>query len=306
MAEIGIIVVTYNSAAVIGSCLDAALTTGAEIVVVDNASTDDTRAEVERRCVRLICNSANLGFAAAVNRGVRASNCPYVLLLNPDVALTTNVEPLREACNLPGAAGAGGMLLDAKGRPQVGFMVRKLPTPAVLAMEALLLNRLWPANPVNRRYRCLALDYNVLQPVEQPAGALLMIRRTVWEEIGGFAEHFWPIWFEDVDFCRRALDRGYRFVFVPQVVAIHTGAHSITPLNVEMRRVYWYRSLLSYSARHFRPLGKGAVCSAVIVGSLIRAPLEAALGRSLRPLAAYWKVARLAGACWIGGRSWCP
>jgi N-acetylglucosaminyl-diphospho-decaprenol L-rhamnosyltransferase len=306
MAEIGIIVVTYNSAAVIGRCLDATLTSGAEIVVVDNASTDYTRAEVERRGVRLISNSANLGFAAAVNQGFHVLQCPYVLLLNPDVALTTGIEPMREACDLPGAAGAGGMLLDAKGRPQIGFMVRKLPTPAVLAMEALLLNRIWPNNPVNRRYRCQRLSYDVLQLVEQPAGALLMIRRAVWEELGGFEEHFWPIWFEDVDFCRRALDRGYRFVYVPQVVAIHTGAHSITPLNVEMRRVYWYRSLLSYSVRHFRPPGWRAVCLAVIIGSLFRAPFEAALARSLRPLAAYWKVARLAGACWISGRSWCP
>jgi N-acetylglucosaminyl-diphospho-decaprenol L-rhamnosyltransferase len=306
MAEIGIIVVTYNSAAVIGRCLDAALTSSAEIVVVDNASTDGTRAEVVRRGVRLIPNSANLGFAAAVNQGFRAFDCPYVLVLNPDVALTTSIEPMLVACDLPGAAGAGGMLLDAKGRPQIGFMVRKLPTPAVLAMEALLLNRIWPDNPVNRSYRCLRLDYNVLQPVEQPAAALLMIRRAVWEELGGFEEHFWPIWFEDVDFCRRALNRGYSFVYVPQVVAIHTGAHSITPLGVEMRRVYWYRSLLSYSVRHFRPLGRRAVCLAVIIGSLFRAPFEAALERSLRPLAAYWKVARLAGACWISGRSWCP
>ncbi|HEY7387778.1 MAG TPA: glycosyltransferase family 2 protein [Bryobacteraceae bacterium] len=306
MAEIGIIVVTYNSGTVIGRCLDAAITTGAEIVVVDNASADGTRAEVERRGVRLIANSANLGFAAAVNQGFRAFDCLYVLLLNPDVALTTSIEPMREACDLPDMAGAGGMLLDANGRRQIGFMARRLPTPAALATEALLLNRIWPDNPVNRRYRCLRLDYNVLQPVEQPAGALLMIRRAVWEELGGFEEHFWPIWFEDVDFCRRARNRGYGFVYVPQVVAIHTGAHSISPLTMEMRRVYWYRSLLSYSVRHFRPLGRRAVCLAVIIGSLFRAPFEAARERSLRPLAAYWKVARLAGACWIGGRSWCP
>src|SRR5215469_12766052 len=118
MAEIGIIVVTYNSAGVIGPCLDAALMTGAEIVVVDNASSDGTRAEVERRGVRLIGNSGNLGFAAAVNQGFRVLKCSYVLLLNPDVVLKTGIDGLREACERPGAAGAGGMLLDAKGQPQ--------------------------------------------------------------------------------------------------------------------------------------------------------------------------------------------
>jgi N-acetylglucosaminyl-diphospho-decaprenol L-rhamnosyltransferase len=299
---IGIIVVTYNSEAVIGACLDAALATDSEIVVVDNASADGTRAEVTRRGVHLIANSTNLGFATAVNQGFGVLKCSYVLLLNPDAVLTTSLAPLREACDLPGAAGAGGLLLDANGNPQVGFMVRRLPTPAALIMETLLLNRVCPGNPVNRNYRCLGLNYSVRQEVEQPAGAFLMIRRAVWEELGGFDEQYWPLWFEDVDFCRRARNRGYTFYFVPAAVVNHTGAHSIPAIKLEMRRVYWYRSLLSYSVRHFRPRGRRVVCLAVIIGSLFRAPFEAALERSLRPLAAYWKIARLAGACLLGSR----
>ena len=66
MSSIGIIIVTYNSGSEIGACLDAALASGAEIVVVDNASRDNTIAEVSRRSVRLIVNQENRGFAAAV------------------------------------------------------------------------------------------------------------------------------------------------------------------------------------------------------------------------------------------------
>jgi N-acetylglucosaminyl-diphospho-decaprenol L-rhamnosyltransferase len=267
---------------------------------VDNASSDSTRAEVVSRGVRFLTNDSNLGFAKAANQGFALLRCPYVLLLNPDAVLSTNLEPLREACDLLGAAGAGGLLLDAKCRPQTGFMVRQLPTPAVLAMESLLLNRLWPGNPVNAKYRGLKLDYAVQQRVEQPAGAFLMIRRAVWEELGGFDEQFWPLWFEDVDFCRRALDRGYCFYFVPTAVAIHTGVHSIPALTLEMRRVYWYRSLLGYAAKHFRPWGRRAVCLAVITGSFLRAVAEAALERSLRPFATYSKVVRLASRFLIG------
>jgi N-acetylglucosaminyl-diphospho-decaprenol L-rhamnosyltransferase len=294
MPLIGIVIVTYNSEAVIGSCLDAALQSGAEIVVVDNASSDGTTAAVARRGVRLLTNESNLGFAKAVNQGFTLLNCPYILLLNPDAVLTGSLEPLREACELPGAAGAGGMLLDDKGRYQAGFMVRKLPTPAVLAMESLLLNRVWPGNPINAAYRCLRLDYAVQQRVEQPAGAFLLIRRAVWEELGGFDERFWPLWFEDVDFCRRAVDRGYSFYYVPEAVAIHTGAHSIPTLTLEMRRVYWYRSVLGYAAKHFRPWGVRAVCLAVIIGSVLRSAVEAVLERSLRPFATYSKVVLLA------------
>src|SRR5947209_2053429 len=112
MHEIGIIIVTYNSASQIGACLDAALSSSAEIVVIDNASSDNTVAEVRRRGVRLIANSANRGFAAAVNQGVRALDCPYLVLLNPDAVLQSDLKPLRDACELPGAAGARGLLLD--------------------------------------------------------------------------------------------------------------------------------------------------------------------------------------------------
>ncbi|MDR3701778.1 MAG: glycosyltransferase family 2 protein [Candidatus Sulfopaludibacter sp.] len=302
MSDIGIIIVTYNSAVEIGPCLDAALATGAELVVVDNASHDGTIAEVARRGVRLIANSENRGFAAAVNQGFLVLNSTHILLLNPDAVVQSSLEPLREACDLPRTAGAGGQLLDREGRPQVGFMVRRFPTPGALILEALLLNRVWPDNPVNRRYRALDLNPGRRSAVEQPAGAFLMVRRAVWEELGGFDEGFHPLWFEDVDFCRRAADRGYIFQYVPEAVGKHTGGHSIPQLSVEKRRVYWYGSLLRYSARHFRPLAFRAVALAVAAGSILRAIVESSTQLSLKPIAANASVVRLAGrGFWCGG-----
>jgi len=301
MPEIGIVIVTYNSGEHIGSALDAALRTSAEVVVVDNASSDGTIAEVAHRGVKLIANAANRGFAAAVNQGFVVLNCEYVLLLNPDAVIAGGLDALREACDLPRVAGAGGTLLDDSGRPQVGFMVRRLPTPRMLIAETLGLNRVWSRSAVNRRYRALDLDYRKQQAVEQPAGAMLMVRRAIWQELGGFDEGFRPIWFEDVDFCRRAIDRGYTFQFVPQAVAKHTGGHSIPKLPVEIRRFYWYRSLLRYSAKHFRPFAFRVVCLAVVTGSILRVIVEAAFGRSLKPMAEYGNVVRLASRCLVCG-----
>jgi N-acetylglucosaminyl-diphospho-decaprenol L-rhamnosyltransferase len=227
--------------------------------------------------------------------------CTYVLLLNPDAVLISDLNPLREACDLPAAAGAGGLLLDPEGRPQVGFMARQLPTPAALGLEALLLNRICPNNPVNRRYRGLNLDYRSRIEVEQPAGAFVMIRREVWRELGGFDENFHPLWFEDVDFCRRAADRGYRFYFEPQAVAKHTGAHSIGSLSLEMRRFYWYRGLLKYSAKHFRPRAFRGVCLAVVSGSVMRVVAQAVRERRFQSTAGYGKVVRLASRCFLRG-----
>jgi GT2 family glycosyltransferase len=301
MTDVGIVIVTYNSAAEIGACLEAALASGAEVLVVDNASTDGTVAEVTRRGARLIANSVNRGFAAAVNQGFSALKQQCILLLNPDAILQTSLEPLRLACALPRAAGAGGFLLDRAGQPQTGFMVRQLPRPIDLILEALVLNRILPGNPVNRRYRAMGLDYREEQVVGQPAGAFLIVRRDVWNELGGFDESFHPLWFEDVDFCRRAADRGYYFYFEPKAVAKHTGAHSISLLNVELRRFYWYRNLLRYSARHFGYLAFRGVCLGVITGCLARAVAGSLAACNLQPMTSYRRVVRFACRCLIFG-----
>lgn len=295
MRDVGIIIVTHNSAGEIGPCLDAAAATGADVLVVDNASQDGTRAEVERHGTRLIANSRNLGFAAAVNQGVRALRTPLLLLLNPDAIIVNSLAPLRDACLDPRTAAAGGMLVDNSGQPQIGFMVRRFPTPEALCFEALLVNRVIPRNPVNWQYRCLDLDYTAPLDVEQPAGAFLMIRRDAWEKLGGFDENFYPLWFEDVDFLKRATDHAYRIRFVPEAVAKHTGAHSIRKISLEFRQFYWYGSVLKYAAKHFPPGAEKLVCLAVIIGSVMRTVLGVPRHWSLQPIEVYARVVKLAG-----------
>jgi N-acetylglucosaminyl-diphospho-decaprenol L-rhamnosyltransferase len=226
---------------------------------------------------------------------------PYILLLNPDAILQTGIEPLCACCKRPGTAGAGGKLLDASGRPQAGFMFRHFPTPKALIFEALGINRLWPRNPVNWHFRCLGFEIEREQPVDQPAGAFLMIRRDVWEQIGGFDERFHPLWFEDVDFARRAASMGYRMYYTPEAVAKHTGGHSIVNMPLEIRSCYWYGSLLSYIDKHFRPWSTRAVCLAIIAGSLARMVMGSIFRRSVKPLVAYARVIALAGRFLIHG-----
>ena len=295
MRRPGIIVVSHNSGDVIGECLDAALETGADLLVVDNASTDATVAEVKRRPgVRLIVNPANAGFAGAVNQGVRILNNQALLLLNPDAVLQTSLEPLLDALAEPGVGAAAGKLTGPDGRPQRGFAVRRFPTPAALAFESLGLNRLWPGNPVNRRYRCLDLDLEQPGEVEQPAGALLMFRREAWEKVGGFDERFHPLWFEDVDFLLRLHRAGYRIRYTPGTWAVHQGAHSVEKLPPERRQAYWYGSLLEYAAKHYSPGGRAVVALAVLFGAAMRMLAAAALGRKAHSTPGYGRVMRQA------------
>src|ERR1041385_3493558 len=100
MAGVGIVIVTCNSEAEIGPCLDAALPAG-DVIVVDN--------------------TVNRGFAAAVNQGIRAIDSDVVLLLNPDAVLKTSIEPLRLACAAPKTGAVAGKILGSDNLVQAGF-----------------------------------------------------------------------------------------------------------------------------------------------------------------------------------------
>jgi N-acetylglucosaminyl-diphospho-decaprenol L-rhamnosyltransferase len=301
MIPAGVVVVTYNSSGVIGDCLDSCA--GLPIVVVDNASSDGTLDAIGNRPnVRPIANSRNRGFAAAVNQGVAALDADLILLLNPDVELRTSIDALIEACRIPETGIAAGKLVDPSGRAQAGFNVRRLPQPVTLVFEALGWNRLWRGNPVNRRYRCLDLDPEQPAEVEQPAGAFLMFHRDAWERLEGFDEQFHPLWFEDVDFCKRAKDLGVRVRYVPEVVAVHLGGHSVAGLTSGCRELYWYASLLRYASKHFRSIGYRGVSGAVALGSVLRALAGVFQLRSLKPIAVHARVVRLALLCMFSGR----
>ena len=299
----GIVVVTWNSAEVIGTCLDACLRLpGVEVAVVDNASTDDTVAEVRKRpAVRLAANVVNRGFAAGVNQGISMLDCPSVLILNPDAVPVSGVEGMSEAVLEKGVGAAGGMLLGPDGAPQQGFHVRSFPTPWTLAFEVLGLNRLFPWNPVNRAYR-VQTGADGVQAVDQPAGAFLMVNREAWERIGGFDEGFSPVWFEDVDYCLRLTNAGYRIIYVPSAKARHIGGHSASRVGWEERQVFWYGNLLRYAAIHFRPRGRRLVAGAVLLGFLLRSAAALPFQGRRRVMSVYSRVFRLACRCWSKGQ----
>lgn len=281
----------------IAQCLDALAKMAPQVirVVVDNSSQDETIARAKQSSGTIvIANQENRGFAAAVNQGVRATDTRFVLLLNPDVRLLSGIEALVDASEQYGLA--AGRLVDAQGRTQQGFTIRRFPTPLALILELAGINRVWRNNPVNRRYRYLDRDLDQPGPVEQPAGAFLMTRRDVWEELGGLDEAFHPIWFEDVDYARRATAAGHRIEYVPAVVAEHEGAQSIRQVSQGCRAEWWCANLIEYAGRHFGALGYRAVCAAVVLTSFPRMVVGMIHERSLTPIQTYCKIVRFAGA----------
>jgi GT2 family glycosyltransferase len=298
MNDVQVLLVTYNSAEFIGAAVESCLRQGLRVLVVDNASLDTTLAAIpEDPRVRVIANRENRGFAGAVNQGVEATDASLLLLLNPDTVLLTPIDPLVNAVVANGHSVAAGVLLDEEGKPQNGFTFRRLPAPAALAFEVLGINRIWPGNPVNRRYRCLDLDPQQAQEVEQPAGAFLLFRRSDWQRLGGFDEGFHPVWFEDVDFCGRLLDAGGSIWFDPSVRARHHGGHSVQKIELGCRQRTWYGSLLRYAAKHYPPSSRRIVAGVVAMAVLPRL----LFGLQVNSIKSIW---RMAWKCFQTGGSW--
>ncbi|MCX6610569.1 MAG: glycosyltransferase family 2 protein [Acidobacteria bacterium] len=270
MKSIGAVIVTWNSEQDIAECIAAAKKAGvAETVVVDNGSKDRTREIVAAiDGVKLLYFPENLGFAGGVNQGVAALSSNFALILNPDCLVQTGLDAMAEAAR---GGAAGGMLLGASGELQTGFAVRRLPTASTLIFEVLGLNRLFPGNRVNQRYRCVDFDASRAQEVEQPPGAFLMVRKDIFKKLNGMDEGFWPVWFEDVDFCLRLREAGHKIIYCPAARAKHRGGASIEKILWPFKELAWYGSLLRYATQHFGWLSGRLVCLAVAAASVPRA-----------------------------------
>lgn len=304
MPRCSVIIVTYNSAGAIEACLRSLVPQDCEIVVVDNASQDDTTTRVlevaNQVPLQVITISRNIGFAGGVNQGIRAASSDVLLVLNPDTMAEPGAIDALLTCFLKtGADAVGGALLGEDGEPAKGFAFRRIPTLTSLLFEVLLVNQMWPGNPVNRRYRCLDADYSREQEVEQPAGACLAVTRKAWDLAQGMDASFYPVWFEDVDFCARLLHSDAKIVYCPTARFRHSGAHSVGQLSFREKQMFWYQNMVRYTSKHFSAAKVGVLRLAICKGMVLRmlASLFGAGPRGLpegEPIRSYAEVAKWA------------
>lgn len=300
--RVGAVIVSWNSEADLGASIEAALAAGvAELVVVDNGSKDRSREIAAAYAgVKLIYCPENPGFAGGVNRGVAALGAEYVLILNPDCCIEAGLDAMVAAA----AEGASaGHMVHFDGSWQAGFAARQLPQPITLIFEVLGVNRLFPNNPVNRRYRCAGFDPGREQDVEQPPGAFFLVQRKVFQALGGMDEGFWPVWFEDVDFCARLKAAGYRIRYTPRARARHRGGASVNRIYWSFKELAWYGSLLRYATLHYGWLTRRLVGLAVAAASVPRSITGIIFRRQgARTLSVYARVFSLAWICFLTGQ----
>jgi GT2 family glycosyltransferase len=285
--ELSVIVLTHNTCELTLSCVRSVLADcpAAEIIVVDNASSDGTFEAVQTAFpgVRVILNDANLGFARGNNLGLAAARGPYLLLLNSD----TIVQPgalgalVRFIDAHPEAGACGPMLLNEDGSVQPSG--RSLPTAWRLIVDMTRMYRLWQSDMFEERGR----DYRQVARVGELSGAALMIRREAYERVGGFDPALFA-YYEDVDLCKRIGDAGYAIYYVPDARIIHLWARSSRAVpelayraGQDSARIYFLKHHGPGSQLVVQLLLAGKECALIAAGLLRGRPDQAAFHRRM-------------------------
>jgi N-acetylglucosaminyl-diphospho-decaprenol L-rhamnosyltransferase len=264
MATLDIVIVNWNTQDQLRTCLQSippAVLEGIEllsVVVVDNASTDGSLRGTKDigLPLRLLINESNTGFAAACNQGARQSNAEYLLFLNPDTRLvaTSLLGPIKflKHDSHRGFGICGVSLFDDYGLTTTS--ARPFPTPATMWLHGLGLHRVGPS-----RLRQLALTKPVggVNCVDQVIGAYFLIRRDLFEQLGGFDEAFF-VYYEEVDLSLRAREAGYASCVLTDVSAFHSGCGSSDQVK-DRRLFYSWRSRLQYAGKHFSWPGRWGI-----------------------------------------------
>jgi GT2 family glycosyltransferase len=271
-----VVVVNYNAGELLESCIELCLQQAGEVIVVDNASTDESMKAVSRRFgedsrLRIIRNAANLGFAVACNIGANAASGQFVLFLNPDCALEEGAvsQLLLALASDPKAGMAGGLLVDEDGKEQAGGR-RAVPTPWRSFVRVFHLSRFadrWPR---------VFMDFNAhLQPlpgapieVEAISGACTMVKRNAIRDVGPWDEKYF-LHCEDLDLCMRYRQKEWTILFVPGARIIHhQGACSQSrPLFVEWHK---HHGMLRFYHKFFQRQYPGPLMWLVTLGVWLR------------------------------------
>jgi GT2 family glycosyltransferase len=261
--DLSIILVSYNVKDYLLGCLKSIYeeTSGIdfEVLVIDNASRDDSVAAVREKYPQatMIANKGNAGLSAAMSQGVDASSGRYILYLNPDTEMIGDT--------------LGGVVRFADSHPETaGFACKLLNPDRTLQHSCFRFPNLrmafygfFPRVPMdsveNGRYP--EETYNTVFEPEHVLGAFLMVRRSAVEKIGGWDARFF-MYFEETDFCYRLIQSGHRILYCPDCALIHYGGRSTSAVHEEMS-VEFYRSQAFFYRKNYG-LGRYLLLKAIV------------------------------------------
>jgi len=269
MAEFSAVIVHYRTPAetlrAARSLADSA--PEVDILVIDNASGDGIGETLAREVprARVVTEPENRGYGAACNRGAAETSGGYVLLLNSDAFVQPGaVRALVSALERdPRAAVVGPRLLHSDGalQPSIG----RLPTPWRIFCESSGLAAMTGGRGIFRGHTKTREDHERAQEVESLMGAALLVRRTAFEELGGFDEAFF-FYAEETDLFSRLRQAGWRILYEPSASVVHSGGASggdalFGQLHASLRR---------YVRKHHGPLAEKSAGAVLWLGAAVR------------------------------------
>lgn len=256
MCDISFIIVSWNVRELLKRALQAMLddtrAERIEIIVVDNASRDGTVEMLRENFpnARVIANAENVGFTRGNNQALQIAQGRYLFLVNPDTEIQR------------GAARALIEFMDASANARVGIVGpqlvypdgaiqssrRRFPKFSTALFESTKLEQWFPRNRLITDYRLLNTDNYQTQDVDWVVGAALFARRAVYEQIGGLDERFF-MYSEELDWCKRTKDAGWRVVYFPNARVLHHEAKSSDQVRAQ-RDIYFHSSKVRYFKKH--------------------------------------------------------
>jgi N-acetylglucosaminyl-diphospho-decaprenol L-rhamnosyltransferase len=246
-----VVVVNYESGASLARCVEELWSEGpAELVVVDNGSDDGSLRDLSRRFpdLTVVVPGRNLGYGAAANRGVAATTAPAVLVCNPDLEVPPGVlDGLTAALDHdPGTALVGPLIRNPDGSRYPS--ARQFPSLVDAAGHALL-GIFVPDNRFTRTYHRVHVGSGDggPEPVDWISGACFLVRRSAFEQVGGFDETYF-MYLEDVDLCWRLGRTGWGVAYLPTVEVTHLQGVSTDRHPFRMIMAH-HRSLLRFAGR---------------------------------------------------------
>jgi len=252
--DLSIITVSWNVRELLRDCIKSVDSGRAdlilEMIVVDSASSDGSPDMIRQEFpwVKLVSSQENLGFPRGNNIGIRQAKGRNILLLNPDTmiigdALAVMVQYLDNHLD---AGGLGAQLLNSDGSIQSSK--RRFPTFLTAIFESTWLEKIAPA-AIMRDYYALDLPDDETSDVDWVTGACLMVPKRVIEKVGMLDEGYF-MYSEEMDWCRRIKDAGWRIIYLPQAQIVHHIGKS-SEQAVTARHINFQQAKLRYFRKYY-------------------------------------------------------
>lgn len=284
--DLSVIIVNYNVKEFLQNLLNsiekASVNISKEIIVVDNASDDGSVEFLKDKfsSVKLIENKTNVGFGKANNKALKLAKGKFILLINPDAIVSEDTfdKMISFFGNTPSAGLAGCKILNPDGTLQLACR-RSFPGPWTSFCKVTGLSSLFPKSKLFARYNLTYLDIEQTNEVDAISGSFMMMRKEVYDKVGGFDEKFF-MYGEDLDLCYRIQKTGYKVFYVHTTQIIHYKGESTKRSSLDETKVF-YNAMHLFVKKHF---SSSFIIVAILQSAIVVRSIFAFLGKRKLPI----------------------